>query len=148
MRKKLKGAVLTLEIVFFIIAVILIGGYMFSNFIPTMDESKVQIALTDVTTIGGAISHYHYDMEKYPSSLEDLTKRDTTTKKGPWIANLPNNNRDPWGNKYGYVYDSNENDGNSGFIVYSTTSTTGESVSINISQADNLPANVIAYHGL
>lgn len=148
MRKKLKGTVLSLEVVFFLIAVIIIGGYVFSNFMPTMDESKIQIAITDVTTIGGAISHYHYDMEKYPASLEDLTKRDSSKKKGPWIANLPNNNRDPWGNKYGYVYDSNEKDGNSGFIVYSTTSTTGKKISISISQANNLPANAIAYHGL
>lgn len=148
MSKKLKGSYFTLEVALFIIAVCIIIAYKFSNYTPTLDESKVQIALTDVTTIGGAISHYHYDMEKYPDSLEDLTKRDTTTKKGPWIAQLPNNNRDPWGNKYGYVYDSNENDGNSGFIVYSTTSTTGENVSIDISQADNLPANSIAYHGM
>lgn len=148
MRKKLKGAALTLEVAFFMLAVTLIAIYMFSNYQPTMDEARIQVAATDVTTIGGAVSHYHYDMRKYPSSLSDLTKMDTTTKKGPWIAALPNNNVDPFGNAYGYVYDSNEDDGNLGFVVYCTTSTKGDAISININQAYNLPANSIAYHGL
>ncbi len=148
MRRKLKGAILSLEIAFFILGIALVAAFMFSNFGPTMDEAKFQVALTDVTTIGGAVSHYHYDMGKYPSSLSDLTKMDNATKKGPWIAALPNNNRDPWGNNYGYVYDSDASNGNSGFIVYCTTSTTGSSVSLSISQAENLPKNCIAYHGL
>lgn len=148
MRKKVKGAVFTIEVAFFILAVALIAGYMFSNYQPTMDEAKIQVAITDVTTIGGAVSHYHYDMKKYPSSLSQLTKMDAATKKGPWIASLPNNNKDPWGKAYGYVYDTNEADGNVGFVVFCTTSTKGTSVSINIGQANNLPANSIAYHGL
>lgn len=148
MRKKLKGAVLSLEVAFFVIAIALIAGYIFSNFSPTMDEAKVQVALTDVTTIGGAISHYHYDMEKYPDTLSDLTKMDSKTKKGPWIATLPNNGKDPWGNSYEYVRDTNTSDGNSGFVVYCTTGANGENVSVSIDQADNMPANAIAYRGL
>ena len=148
MRKKIKGAFLTLETAFFIICIALIAAIMFSNYQPTMDESKIQVAFRDVTTIGGAISHYHYDMERYPSTLEELTQMDQTTKKGPWIAQLPNNNVDPWGHPYGYVYDTNEVDGNVGFVVYSTTSTTGDPVEISIGQAYNLPTNSIAYHGL
>ena len=148
MRKKLKGAILSLEVAAFIIALALIGGYIFANFAPTMDESKFQVAMTDVTTIGGAVSHYHYDMEKYPDTLADLTKVDSKTKKGPWIAALPNNNKDPWGNAYGYVYDNDTSDGNVGFIIYCTTGTTGDKVSISITQANDLPHNCIAYHGL
>lgn len=148
MRKKARGAALILEVAFFILAVALIAAYMFSNYQPTMDESKIQKATADITTIGGAISHYHYDMEKYPENLEALTRMDEATKNGPWIAALPNNNMDPWGNPYGYVYDNNELDGNDGFVVFSTTSTTGAAISINIGQAYNLPENSIAYHGL
>ena len=148
MRKKVKGAALMIEVAFFILAIALIAAYMFSNYQPTMSEAKIQVAVTDVTTIGGAVSHYHYDMRKYPESLSQLTQMDTATKKGPWISALPNNNRDPWGNAYGYVYDNNEDDGNTGFVVYSTTSTTGDTVAININQAYNLPANSIAYHGM
>lgn len=150
MSKKLKGSILTMDVTFFIIMVALIAAYCFSNISPTIDESKIQVATTDVTTIGGAVSHYHFDMEKYPQELSDLTKQDATTKKGPWIAALPNGNRDPWGNTYQYVYDADEHDsdGNTGFIVYCTTSTTGDGISINMSQAENLPQNSIAYHGL
>ena len=148
MRKKVKGAALLLEVSFFMLAIALIAAYMFSNYQPTMDESKIQVAITDVTTIGGAISHYHYDMERYPDSLEALTVMDATTKNGPWLAALPNNNMDPWGNPYCYVYDSYELDGNDGFVVYSTTDTTGAQISISIGQAYNLPTNSIAYHGL
>ena len=148
MRKKVKGAALILEVAFFILCIALIAAFMFSNYQPTMDESKIQVAMADVRTIGGAISHYHYDMEKYPATLDELTRMDAATKNGPWIAALPNNNMDPWGNAYGYVYDGNEVDGNEGFVVFSTTSTTGEPVSITIGQAYNLPTNSIAYHGL
>ena len=43
MRKKVKGAVFTIEVAFFVLAVALIAGYMFSNYQPMMLNEWIEI---------------------------------------------------------------------------------------------------------
>lgn len=97
-QKKKKGTILFIEAVIYIAVVMIFvfGGLgLYSHIQQT---SKIKRAQAELTDIAQAVSHYRYDMGKYPASLEDLTATtgDAATEyHGPWLTELKTS---PWNN--------------------------------------------------
>lgn len=66
-----------------------------------LDSGRYNKAKTDVSAISTAISHYKFEMEKYPSSLSVLQTKDG--QYGPWLDK--DTLTDPWGNAYQFSVD-------------------------------------------
>ena len=133
--RKRKGAILGFDAVFFLLVIVIfvsLGAYGFTQY---LDNAKRATAKNQIATIVAAISHYHYDMDKYPEKLENL--KDTSGTLGPWIADIPT---DPWKKPYEYVINSNKN----GFVVYSTCGS-GATVDADTKPKDGDTTAVYAY---
>ena len=130
LKKKRKGAYFIFETVLFMIFVcfLTVSGLFSSSGLS--EEAKASVAKTDTTNIGAAVSHYKYDTGKYPTNLSDLTVAgtDALAGYGPWLPGLK---KDPWGNNYVLISDTDS------FVVYCTeggkkTNTTANAVDANV----------------
>lgn len=130
LKKKRKGAYFIIEVVLFMIFVcfLTVSGLFSSSGLS--EEAKASVAKTDTTNIGAAVSHYKYDTGKYPTNLSDLTVAgtDALAGYGPWLPELK---KDPWGNNYVLISDTDS------FVVYCTeggkkTNTTANAVDANV----------------
>jgi len=96
--------------------VIIIIGVLAAMVVPRLsgrtEQAKVARAKADLSAIGLALDLYELDTGSYPSSLDDLVKReppadlesDTGQWNGPYLKKgLPN---DPWARPYLYNRDS------------------------------------------
>ncbi|WP_303814113.1 type II secretion system protein GspG [Selenomonas ruminantium] len=116
MLKKRKGAVLSFDSVSYLVALIIfvtLGTYGWHVY---MDNAKRSTAKNQIATITAAVSHYHYDMEAYPASLDALSQK--SGAYGPWIGSVP---KDPWGNDYQYTVNSDK----TRFVIFSTAGGSG-----------------------
>lgn len=100
------------------------------------DEAKASTAKTDTTNIGAAVSHFKYDMGRYPTNLNELVTAGTGAYVGygPW---LPEIKKDPWGNNYVIISDADS------FVVYCTEGGTKTNTTANA-----LDSNVIGFFGM
>ena len=83
------------------LAVVLSLGYACVNAYHVYSTN--QQALAGASSIGAALSQYHFEIGTYPDNLSDLT----TTKEqyGPWLISLPT---DPWAEGADYQYFHND----------------------------------------
>ena len=99
--------------------VIIIIGVLAAMVIPRLtgrtEQAKTARASADIAAIGLALDLYELDTGGYPSSLEDLVRREppsgidpeTSSWNGPYLKKgLPN---DPWGRPYIYNRESQHN---------------------------------------
>lgn len=109
MRMKKKGFALTFESACALALMLLLVGLGMWHFADPIRSSKMSTAKGELSSIAAAVSQYHYEIGEYPATgqLNTLTK--TKNGFGPWIASIP---KDPWGNNYEIVSNSNR------FIVY------------------------------
>lgn len=85
-----------------------VGVFGYREYITS---SRMDVVKSDLATISSAVSQYHYEMDKYPDSLNDLTKSED--QHGPWLNELK---RDPWNHDYKFVVSKDKKR----YIVYST----------------------------
>jgi general secretion pathway protein G len=96
--------------------VIIIIGVLAAMVVPRLagrtEQAKVARANADIAAIGLALDLYELDLGSYPSSLEDLVRRDPPSDfdeesgewNGPYLKKgLPN---DPWTRPYSYSRES------------------------------------------
>lgn len=114
---KKKGSVLSIETVLYLVAILIFVGLGLATYSGIQQQSRVKRAQADLADIAQAVSHYHYDMDKYPDTLDDLEKTsgdDKTSYFGPWIAEVK---KSPWNTDYQYEKYSNGTK-DIGFVVY------------------------------
>lgn len=70
-----------------------------------LDNGRYNKAKTDVATISTAVGQYKFEHDAYPSSLTVLTKKDG--QYGPYLTS--DTLEDPWGNKYHFSVNTNDN---------------------------------------
>ena len=78
------------------------------------EQAKISRAKADLASIGLALDLYELDLGRYPTSLEELVKREAPADlgtgvqwNGPYLKKgLPN---DPWSRAYSYNPDSQHN---------------------------------------
>lgn len=91
----------------FILVVVLVGAASINGY---HTYSTNQEALSGASSIGAALSQYHFEVGSYPDNLSDLTSKNG--QYGPWLISLPT---DPWANGANYQYLHND----SQFAVFS-----------------------------
>ena len=98
-----------------LILVIIIIGVLATMVVPRLvgrtKEAKIARAKADLAAIGIALDLYELDTGRYPSSLDDLTKRepppDVERWNGPYLKK--GKPKDPWNHDYVYDPDSKHN---------------------------------------
>lgn len=118
-----RAAILSMETVSYLLVIIIAVGVATYGFREWIDTGRRNSAKAELSTIASAVSTYKYDMEKYPTDLETLTKKDGNY--GPWLAAL---NKDPWGKEYHLVVNKDKNR----FIVYTFANTDGTGTVPNV----------------
>ena len=112
MNYKKKGAGILLWDAICAITLILIalsaGVFGYHEYLNT---SRGDVVRSDLVSLCGAVSQYHYEMDKYPDNLDDLTKAEG--QYGPWLDEIK---KDPWNRDYCFEV----SDDGKRFVVYST----------------------------
>lgn len=106
---KRKGFTL-IELMVVITILALLGGIVAPRVIGRLRQAKPQKAAMDIKNISTALDMYAADNGDYPTTeqgLEALIRKPTTPPEpmnwnGPYVD--PTDFKDPWGNKYIYVY--------------------------------------------
>ena len=86
-----------------IIISLAVGAIMIGSSI--LDNGRYNKAKTDVATISTAIGQYKFEHDEFPTSLDTLTKKDG--QYGPYLTS--DILEDPWGNKYHFSINTNDN---------------------------------------
>jgi len=102
------------EMMLVVIIIATLAAMVIPRLAGRTEQAKVARAKADIASIGLALDLYELDLGKYPSSLEDLTKREVppelgegVTWNGPYLKKgLPT---DPWGRPYKYDPESKNN---------------------------------------
>lgn len=84
----------------------LIGPRLFGK----VEQSKLQINITQMSLLEEALDRLRLDMGTYPESIEDLVKRpggESANWDGPYLKKntIP---KDPWGQEYSYSVGDNK----------------------------------------
>ncbi len=102
-RKKENGqAGFTLiEILIVVIIIGLIASLVAPNLIGRYERSREEIAKAQVEMLSSGILSFKLDMNRYPSSFEELVKSTDPKWRGPYLSKqtIP---KDPWGRDYQY----------------------------------------------
>lgn len=108
---KKKGSILNFDAISYILVVAILISVGTFGVHEWIENSRRNTAQNELASIASAVSHYHFDTDKYPAddSLSTLTK--ASNGYGPWISSI---NKDPWGNDYKIKSTANR------FVVYST----------------------------
>jgi len=105
MRKnKRKNDGFTLLEMLIVVAIIgLLASLIVPNIMKRYEQSKVEIAKSQIEMLSSAIDSYKLDVGKYPSNLDELINSNAPNWKGPYLAKkqIP---KDPWGRDYQYKY--------------------------------------------
>ncbi len=102
-----------IELMVVIAILALLGGVVAPRVISRLRQAKPQKAAIDIKNISVALDMYAADNGEYPTTeqgLDALIRRPTSPPEpmnwnGPYVD--PTDFRDPWGNRYVYVYPSN-----------------------------------------
>ena len=97
MNKRQAGFTL-IELMVVVIIIAALAGMVLPRVIPASDEAKKNIAKGDMANIAVALKLYRLYTGAYPQSLSALTD---TAGQGPYLESEP---IDPWKNRYGYRF--------------------------------------------
>jgi len=90
-----------IEILIVVIIIGLIASLVAPNLIGRYERSREEIAKAQVEMLSSGVLSFKLDMNRYPSSFEELVKSTDPKWRGPYLSKqtLP---KDPWGQDYQY----------------------------------------------
>ncbi len=99
-RQRQKGFTL-IEILIVVIIIGLIASLVAPNLIGRYERSKEEIAKAQVEMLYSGVLSFKLDMNRYPTSFEELVKSTDPKWRGPYLSKqtVP---KDPWGQDYQY----------------------------------------------
>lgn len=102
-----------IEVLLVLIILVIIGSLAVNVFTGTQDKASINAAKSQIPLVRGAIDRYRLDMNKYPTSLEELWEEPSDADEqdrwgGPYLEPLK---PDPWGNEYEYLAEGKKNAG-------------------------------------
>lgn len=103
-----------IEVLLVLIILVVIGSIVVPNLFGAKEKADINAAKAQIAAIKGALRMYHLDMNKYPSSLDDLTNKPSGSDagdkwSGPYLEDAVK--PDPWSNKYQYTAEGKHNAG-------------------------------------
>ncbi|MFA5284178.1 MAG: type II secretion system major pseudopilin GspG [Smithellaceae bacterium] len=89
------------EILIVVMIIGLLASFVAPNLIGRYERSKEEIAKAQVEMLSSGVLSFKLDMNRYPTSLEELLKSSDQKWRGPYLSKqeLP---KDPWGRDYLY----------------------------------------------
>ena len=99
-REHEKGFTL-IEILIVVMIIGLLASFVAPNLIGRYERSKEEIAKAQVEMLSSGVLSFKLDLNRYPTSLEELNKSTDPKWRGPYLSKqeLP---KDPWGKDYQY----------------------------------------------
>ncbi|MEM9657403.1 MAG: type II secretion system major pseudopilin GspG [Planctomycetota bacterium] len=99
------------ELLLALTLLVVIGGIVASSFSGTQDRASRDAARSSIGLIKVALDRYRFDMNVYPSDLDELWEKPREQKssrywKGPYVDRIK---LDPWGNEYEYRQEGSKN---------------------------------------
>ncbi|WP_435547435.1 type II secretion system protein GspG [Desulfobacterium sp. N47] len=90
-----------IEILIVVIIIGLIASLVAPNLMSRFERSKEEIAKAQVEMLSSSVMSFKLDMNRYPTSFEELTKSTDPKWRGPYLSKetIP---KDPWGQDYQY----------------------------------------------
>jgi general secretion pathway protein G len=90
-----------IEILIVVMIIGLLASFVAPNLIGRYERSKEEIAKAQVEMLSSGVLSFKLDMNRYPTSLEELNKSTDPKWRGPYLSKqeLP---KDPWGKDYLY----------------------------------------------
>jgi general secretion pathway protein G len=106
--RKYKGFTLV-EVLIVAAVIIILAGISIPQFLSFLERSRVDAAKAEIETMGSAIREVKKDTGHYIDKLDDLDDPTSPSSSfspwwGPYVSSLPQDNKDPWGNGYFYLY--------------------------------------------
>lgn len=99
--KRRQGGFTLVEILIVVMIIGLLASFVAPNLIGRYERSKEEIAKAQVEMLSSGVLSFKLDMNRYPTSLEELLKSTDPKWRGPYLSKqeLP---KDPWGKDYLY----------------------------------------------
>jgi general secretion pathway protein G len=90
-----------IEILIVVIIIGLIASLVAPNLIGRYERSREEIGKAQVEMLSSGILSFKLDMNRYPTSFEELVKSTDPKWRGPYLSKqtIP---KDPWGQDYQY----------------------------------------------
>jgi general secretion pathway protein G len=90
-----------IEILIVVIIIGLIASLVAPNLIGRYERSREEIAKAQVEMLSSGVLSFKLDMNRYPTSFEELVKSTDPKWRGPYLSKqtIP---QDPWGQNYQY----------------------------------------------
>lgn len=100
-----------IEVLLVLVILVILGSLATNVFIGTQDKANINAAKAQIGLIKDPMNRYRMDLNKFPSSLEDLWEVPSDTAMadkygGPYVEKLK---QDPWGNEYQYLAEGKQN---------------------------------------
>lgn len=110
-KRRQRAGFTLIEVLLVLIILVILGSLAVNVFTGTQDRANINAAKAQVGLLSDPINRYRLDMNRYPSSLEELweTPSDAALAEkwsGPYVEQLK---PDPWGNPYQYTSQGKRN---------------------------------------
>ena len=109
-RRRAEGFTL-IELLLVVVIIGILAAIVVPRLVGRSDEARIAAAKGDLKAMNDALGQYEVDNGKYPNSAQSLVALlakpsgapEPKNWKGPYLSNLTEIPKDPWGNDYQYV---------------------------------------------
>jgi general secretion pathway protein G len=115
-RSRTEGFTL-IELLLVVVIIGILAAIVVPRLVGRSDEARISAAKGDLSSMSTALSAYEVDNGKYPTTAQGLmallvkpsAPPEPKSWKGPYLQNITEIPKDPWGNEYQYLCPGSKN---------------------------------------
>jgi len=100
--KKIRRAFTLVEVMIVIVILGRLAAVAYPQIFGKLDKGKVGVAMTQIKSIEAAVNDFYLDTNRLPNTLDELLSSTEKGWSGPYLANVEELPKDPWGHAYTY----------------------------------------------